>query len=55
MKGELIYTPRIVNWSLGIVGLLIVGFSTHWNLVPLLGTIIAGLHISIPAEVPSGE
>lgn len=39
-----------VNLIFLVIGLLIVGFSTGWNIVALLGAFVASIHITVRVE-----
>ena len=39
--------PDNLNRLFFVVGMLIVGFSTNWNLVALLGAFVASLHLRV--------
>lgn len=45
-KGRFLYTPRLLNYSLFVVGMVIVWMATH-DWVAMLGAFIASIHISI--------
>jgi hypothetical protein len=45
-KPELTVTPHATNWMFMFVGLAIVGLSTNWNPVALLGSFVASIHVS---------
>lgn len=46
MKAETLYTPKLLNWLFGIIGLAIVWDSTH-NWTAMLGAIVAGIHVTV--------
>ena len=39
-----------INWVFFFTGMLIVGFSTGWSIVPLLGAFIAAIHIDVKTD-----
>ena len=45
MKLETTITPKAINWTLFVVGMLIVWLATH-SIVGLLGALVASIHIT---------
>ena len=55
LKPELMVTHKVLNWLLLFVGLVIVGLSTNWNAVALLGAFVASIHVCFRFQEPTKE